>query len=562
MTRTRLAQRGVPLRPQWKSISALATLFPALLAGCTGVLGVSDSDTEGASGSNTMDQEEDGPGASGEVIGPTLRLLTRHQYEQTLAALFPASISLDLSGLEEDVALNGSRAVGASKIALSAKQTEQYLAIAQEAAASAMSDPIEFVGCDPAGETCAEGFIREFGRRAFRRGLSAEEVSGYFEIYQQGFVDFGGSGALEYVITAILMSPHFLYRVELGEEDPDDAERRILFSVEIASKLAYFLWDAPPDPALIAVGEEADLSDPDLIREQALRLMESPRFTDGLRGLFNDYLRLFELSSIQKLPSTFPEFSDSLKSAMQEETLLNLQRGAAPGADFRRVFDSPTTFVNGQLAEFYGVNGATGSDFVEVTLPASGMRVGLLGNASILSLYSHASSTSPTLRGKFVRETLLCQSIPAPPPDVDTTLPEASDSNTTRERFAQHSTDPSCATCHSLMDPIGLGLENFDAVGQIRNEENGFPIDASGNLDGSAFDDPAGLASAVAEHPSLPECVARTVFRYGWGRMENRADRSFIEKLGEGFADGSYQLRELILQAVTDPSFYTTGPLD
>jgi hypothetical protein len=364
------------------------------------------------------------------------------------------------------------------------------------------------------------------------------------------------------VITAILMSPHFLYRVELGEEAPDDAQQRILSSAEIASKLAYFLWDAPPDETLIALGEESDLTDPELVRMQALRLMESPRFLDGLRGLFNDYLRLFELSSVQKLPREFPEFSDSLKSAMQEETLLNLQEGAAPGADFRRVFDSPKTFVNADLADLYGVSGATGADFVEVTLPASSMRAGLLGNASLLSLYSHASSTSPTLRGKFVRETLLCQSIPAPPPDVDTTLPDATDANTTRERFAQHSTDPSCSTCHSLMDPIGLGLENFDAVGQFRSDENGYPIDASGELDGTEFHEPLGMARAVAEHPELPECVARMVFRYGWGRIENRADTTFIEELGGGFANSTYQLRELILQAVTDPSFYTTGPLD
>jgi hypothetical protein len=185
-----------------------------------------------------------------------------------------------------------------------------------------------------------------------------------------------------------------------------------------------------------------------------------------------------------------------------------------------------------------------------------------LSNASLLSLYSHSSSTSPTLRGKFVRETLLCQSIPAPPPDADTTLPAASETSTTRERFAQHSTDPGCAACHRVMDPIGLGLENFDAIGQFRAEENGFPIDASGELDGTPFDDPSGLARAVADHAELPECVARTVFRYGWGRMENGADEPFIEQLGGDFSGAGFQLRELILAAVKSPSFTTTGPLD
>lgn len=541
-------------------------LVPLLVAssfGCTGVLG-GTFDEEGAGNGDGSGSGPEGPGGegdptqTGEPLGPTLRLLTRHQYESSLRSLFSFVDTLDLSKLEDDIALNGSRSIGAATVALSAKQTETYLALAEQAADLALSDPA-FLGCDPEDSSCVDGFIQGFGSRALRRPLAADEISSYRAIYDKGAPELGGASALEYVVQALLMSPHFLYRAELGEAS---GEERILSSVELASKLAYFLWDAPPDQELLDQAVATDLRAPALLRGQAERLMSSPRFSDGLTGLFNDYLRLFELASVDKLPGAFPDFGPDLKDSMQQETLLNLRHASEVGADFRRAFDSPVTFLDADLAAHYGVSGSFGSDFVQVTLPADSKRVGLLTNASLLSLYSHSSSTSPTLRGKFVRETLLCQTIPAPPPDVDTTLPEATESNTTRERFSQHATDPGCATCHQLMDPIGLGLENFDAVGQFRDLENGFPIDASGDLDGRVFDSPAGLSQAIAEHEALPECVARTAFRYAWGRLENGSDADVIEAISSQFSQTGFQLRELILAAVTDPGFYTLGPLD
>ena len=529
--------------------------------GCTGVLG-GTSDKDGTTGAGDGSDSEPGgegtPSDTGAPLGPTLRLLTRPQYESSLGSLFSFADSLNLTKLEDDIALNGSRSIGAANVALSAKKTEAYLSIAEQAADLALSDPA-FLGCDPNDSGCVDEFIQGFGSRAFRRPLAAEEISSYRAIYDQGTAELGGTVALKYVVQALLVSPHFLYRTELGEASGGE---RILSSIELASKLAYFLWDAPPDDELFDQAVAADLRDPGLLRAQAERLMNSPRFSDGLTGLFNDYLRLFELSTVEKLPGAFPQFGPELKNSMQQETLLNLQYASESGADFRRVFDAPVTFVDADLAAHYGFAGSFGSEFVQVELPPNSPRSGLLTNASLLSLYAHSTSSSPTLRGKFVRETVLCQHIPAPPPEVDTTLPDAMESNTTRERFSQHATDPGCATCHRLMDPIGLALENFDAVGQFREFENGFPIDPSGDLDGRGFDDPTGLSQALAEHEALPECVARTAFRYAWGRLENKADGDVIETISAQFSQSGYQLRELILAAVTDPGFYTLGPLD
>jgi hypothetical protein len=281
-----------------------------------------------------------------------------------------------------------------------------------------------------------------------------------------------------------------------------------------------------------------------------------------MESLFDDYLDLGSLGSLEKQPAAFPAFTPTLALAMREETLLGLRRAASSQVDFRTVFNSTKTFVNEELARLYGISGVTGSSFVEVELPAASGRRGLLGQASLLSVNAHASVSSPTLRGKFVRQILLCQGIPAPPPNVDTTLPDVSEAATARERFTVHRTDPNCSSCHQLMDPIGLGLENFDAIGQYRSTENGQTIDASGELDGTAFQGPGPLADALSQHPGLPECLSRTVFRYAWGRLESQADEAFVGALTASFAAERYRFSSLLQGAVNAPEFVNVGEVD
>jgi hypothetical protein len=247
---------------------------------------------------------------------------------------------------------------------------------------------------------------------------------------------------------------------------------------------------------------------------------------------------------------------------MHQETLLSVKRIALEARDFREVFNTSTTFVNEELARHYGIAGVTGSQFVEVELPLSTGRRGLLGHAGLLSLHSHASTSSPTLRGKFVREVMLCQKVPAPPPGVVASLPDTSEATTMREKLRIHALEPACGSCHSFMDPIGLGLENFDAIGAYRSQENSLPIDASGELDGTAFSGPAGLADALAAHPKAPGCFARTVFRYAWGRLEASADEPFIQALTEAFEQNSFRVQDLLMSAATLPEFYQVPPLD
>lgn len=501
--------------------------------------------------------------AAGALAGPSLRLLTKPQYRATLRSLFSFADEVAFE-LEDDVALNGLHAIGTSNIALSAKATEAYLNAAEavsERAFGTAANAATSAGCDVSQPTCADTFLADFGRRAFRRSLTTEETTRFKGIYTAGVSKLAsGAAGLKYATMAILTSPYFVYRVELGEPTPGAASPRALTGVELASKLAYFLWSAPPDKELLDLAESGGLKNAATISAQATRLLGAAQISKGLDALFDDYIGLGNLDTLEKLPARFPKFTPALATAMRTETLMDLGKAALSTQDFRTVFNSSKSYVNGDLAALYGVAGVTGSEFVQVDLPAQ--RRGLLGNASILSLYAHADVSSPTLRGKFIRQILMCQSIPAPPPDVDTTLPDESQAKTARERLTIHSTNATCAGCHKLMDPIGLSLENFDAVGAYRAQDNGENIDASGELDGVTFTGATGLADALAQSPRVPDCVSRLVFRSAWGRLETPADEGFITDLTAAFAASTYQMQKLLASAVTAPSFVNVGELD
>jgi hypothetical protein len=502
--------------------------------------------------------------ASGALAGPSLRLLTETQYRATMHSLFPSFADGVQYDLEDDVALNGLRAIGTANIALSPKATEAYWHAADvitDRAFGTAANAATSAGCDVAQATCADKFLGDFGRSAFRRSLTGEEKTRFSGIYQAGVTKLTSPAAgFKYATMAILTSPYFLYRVELGEPTPGAAAPRALTGVELASKLAYFLWNGPPDKELLDLAENGGLKAPTTVVAQAARLLGAAQISTGMDALFDDYVGLPNLAGVEKLPARFPKFTPALVAAMRQETLMDLSKAALSPQDFRSVFNSSKSYVNADLAALYGISGVTGSDFVQKDLPAE--RRGLLGNASILSLYAHADVSSPTLRGKFIRNILMCQSIPPPPPDVDTTLPDESQAKTARERLTIHSTNATCAGCHQLMDPIGLSLENFDAMGQYRTQDNGETIDASGQIDGVTFTSAAGLADALAKNPRVPDCVSRLVFRSAWGRLETSADEGFITDLTSGFAASTYQMQKLLTAAVTAPSFVNVGELD
>lgn len=517
----------------------------------------------GAGGVGNPGSAGTGPGNNPTALaGPSLRLLTESQYRATLRSLFSFADELSID-LEDDVALNGLRAIGTANIALSPKATEAYYHaadVATDRGFGTAANAAATAGCDVSQASCADTYLADFGRRAFRRSLTAEEKTRFTGIYQAGLTKLGtGASGFKYATMAILTSPFFLYRVELGEPTPGGASPRALTGVEMASKLAYFLWNGPPDKELLDLAESGGLKA--ALPAQAARLLAAnQQVSSGMDALFEDYVGLHNLGTVEKLPARFPKFSAALAESMRTETLMNLTRTALSGQDFRSIFNSSKSYINGDLAQLYGVSGVSGANFVQADLPAQ--RRGLLGNASVLSLYAHADVSSPTLRGKFIRNILMCQSIPPPPPDVDTTLPDETQVKTARERLTVHSTNPTCAACHKLMDPMGLSLENFDAIGQYRTQDNGANIDASGDLDGVAFTGEAGLADALAKSPRVPDCLSRLVFRSAWGRLETQADEGFITDMTSAFAASTYQMQKLLTSVVTAQSFVNVGELD
>ncbi len=496
----------------------------------------------------------------------TLRRLTPAQYRNSVR---------DLVGIEPDVAaltsvppLSGLQAIGASSVSLAELDLEAFEKLADGLSAQLFADPAtrtKLVGCDAQDSACAEGFVTGLGRRAFRRPLFDDERTRYLALLHTA-TQMTGDGwlGLRVVSSALLQSPSFLYRVELGTPDPADTTRRVLDAYELASRLSFFLWNTTPDDALLDAAEAGALATSADVATQAQRLLDSPQAADAIEQLFADYLRLDALDTLVKLPEVYPAATATLPAAMKQETLRSLRTLLFErDGDFRDALTTRTTFVDAELAALYDLPEPTGTGLTltEVTLPVDSPRAGLLMQASFLATHAHPGRTSPTKRGKFIRENLLCQAVPAPPPDVNTTLPDTSDARTLREKLTEHRANAACAGCHALMDPLGLALEHFDGLGAYRERDNGVEIDASGDLDGLPFSDARGLATALAADPRLADCFARTLLRYARGALETPSEAPLIAELSSAFASSSYRVRELMQSVVTSDAFRHVGGL-
>jgi Protein of unknown function (DUF1592)/Protein of unknown function (DUF1588)/Protein of unknown function (DUF1595)/Protein of unknown function (DUF1585)/Protein of unknown function (DUF1587) len=502
--------------------------------------------------------------------GSSLRRLTVAQYRNSVRDLLGAATTLP-SDLESDTALDGFASIGAARVPLSAIATEQFetaaLALAHQALSNAATR-VAFVGCTPAGTTddaCARAFVTRFGRRAWRRDLAVDEIARYSTVATSASTmlkDFWGG--LEYGLAGLLESPHFLYREELGAPDPTDATRRLFTGYELASRLSFLVVNSTPDDTLLDAAKAGKLATPAGLGAEAQRLLALPAAHDSIGNFFTELYQLDDLDSLPQSATAFPQLTPTLGASMRGETLHVLDDLVFGGAqDFRGLFDTTTTYANAELAKVYGLSGITGTAFQKVTLPANGPRAGFLGQASFLARGSHADSGSPTRRGKFIREVLLCTAVPSAPPDVNTTFPvdvPGAAPTTTRQKLEKHRTaGTSCAACHSVMDPIGLALENFDGIGVYRTMEAGQPIDASGSLDGVDFTDARGLAAALKNHKNLASCVARGLLRYTIAHIETTGEQPVVDALAQQFAHDGYQFRSLIASVVASASFRYTG---
>ena len=416
------------------------------------------------------------------------------------------------------------------------------------------------VGCDASVDaaTCADRVTAGFARRAFRRALTGAEAQRYRALITGARdVDQGVRRA----VRAMLVSPSFLYRSEMGEAQPDGTYR--LSSYEIASALSYTYWGTMPDDALLDVAARNGLSDAGSIEREARRLLADPRAREQVGAFALQWLGVESVATTPRSAALFPELSDAVRAAMLEESRRFVSYVVFDGTHrFGELFTATDGFVNDALARYYGMTGVTGMDARRVALPAE-RRGGVLAEGAVMTRYAHSDQASPILRGVFVRVNLLCQEFPPPPanaggvPDVDPTA-------TTRQRFAQHTSNAACRSCHERIDGIGFGFEQFDAAGRTRATEAGMPIDHSGRLTdvegfgtGSSLDfaSPAELGAAIAASPTAQACFARQWFRFARGFRETASQRCAVRAAAQRLREHDGDLRELMLAVSLSPDF-------
>jgi hypothetical protein len=486
--------------------------------------------------------------------------LTRAQYHASVEDLFGPDLALSVA-LEPNVRVSGLEALGHGVAATSPRGVEQYEIAAYELAAQAVSEDrrVRWIGCTPAGTTdddCAREGLSGLAQRAWRRPVTDAELDGLVTVSAlaaETLDDFWRG--LEFGVAAVLQSPHFLFRVEKGQVDAEG--RRTLTPYEVATRLSFLLWDGPPDQALLDAAASGALDTPDGIDAEAQRMLEDPRAKQGLRSWLVDLLHLDGLDSMEKDPALFPNISPTLGAAAREETLLGAEHLVfTEDDDFRKLLTTRTTFVDRELAALYQVAAPELEGFAQVELPAREARRGLFGQVSFLALNSHSTSTSATLRGLAIREALLCDPPPPPPSGVDTSIPESdADKPTLRDRVESHLTVVACKGCHEKMDLLGLPFENYDAIGRWRDTENGYEIDASGQLDGIAFSGPAELGAVVQQDHRFAACLVRQVVRRALGREPAEGEEAALEALTASFVHRDGRVVPLWLDLVTRPLF-------
>jgi hypothetical protein len=493
--------------------------------------------------------------------GPSfIRRVTRLEYNNTVRDLLGDNSGAGDSFPVEEKRLGFDN--NAAALSVSPVLVEQYLLAAETVAAAVVNGSLATImPCDPAADgidACGQKFITTFGRKAYRQPLGPDDIVALTAVFNVGKVTDFKTG-IRLVVETMLQSPRFLYRVEFG--DPPQSGQSVvkLDSWEMASRLSYLLWHSMPDDALFAAAEAGGLTTSEEIASQVERMLQDPRAHGVVADFHSQWLRVGELATIEKDLTVFPKLSPTIAGLLQRETaqFLDFVTWDGPG-DLNAIFTSPFTFVNGPLADYYGIPGVTGDAFVKIQLDPD-QRAGFLTQGGILSLLGKANQTSPVHRGKFVREQLLCTELPPPPADLMIKPPELSSTLTTRERFIQHATDRACTGCHRLMDPIGLGFENFDGAGMFRDTENGVAVDSSGSVQDSdiagTFNGVLELQSKLAVSQQVRDCVATKWFRYGYGRGETDQDSCTLATIKNKFAATGYRTRDLLVALTQSDAF-------
>lgn len=494
-----------------------------------------------------------------------VRLISQEQYFNTLSYVFGPDIAI-AAHFAPFRRTDGLLELGAATAGVTSGQMQEFQRTAATLAQRVVSPERRnfLIPCTPrhdnaADKSCATKFLGSVGRLLYRRPLTRDEQArsvGEAGEAADRLKDFyaGLSVALE----GMLISPDTLFIVDRSEPDPQQPGHLRLDSYSLASRLSFFLWNAGPDDELLKMAEHGDLQTQQGRAKAVDRMLASPRLETGVRAFFDDMLGFDDFAVLSKDPDIYPAFvGDTVQDAREQTLRIIVDHLLVSKEDYRDLFTTRDIFISPSLATLYGVPAPPG--WTRYEIPAGSPRIGLLTQIAFLAAQAHPGRSSATLRGKALRELLLCQQVPRPPPNVDFSLIEDPKSTllTARERLASHRANPVCAGCHKITDPIGLALENFDGAGQFRATERGAPIDASGTLDGKSYKDAVGLAQAVHDNPGIPACLVKRVYAYGTGGpvKTNDNDKTVLKYLDARFADEGYRLPDLLRTITLSSSF-------
>ncbi|HXI54694.1 MAG TPA: DUF1592 domain-containing protein [Polyangia bacterium] len=444
-------------------------------------------------------------------------------------------------------------------LTLAPVQMQQYQQAAELLSDEALgANRARNVTCDTAADSCIHTTIQNWATKAWRRPVQDAELTPYLGLVTvaKGQMDTADVG-LKLALQALLISPDFLFRIEL-DPDPTSLTPHALSPYEIASRLSYFLWSSMPDDALFSAAASGSLRDIKVQQTQITRMLQDPKSSALVQNFAGQWLYTRMLPDFKPDAVAFPKFDDELRTSMQQETELLFRDIAFGGVPADSLLTGNFTYLNDRLATHYGLPAVGSKDLKKVTLTNT-QRGGFMGQGTILTATSHADRTSPVLRGKWVMNDLLCMDVPPPPNNVNTMLPPLQPGSTRRQQLEAHK-EKSCATCHLLMDPIGFGFENYDAVGAYRTMDNGLPIDSSGNyVDGKPFSGIHDLGAMISADPHFSACMTSKVYTYALGRSPadtpGHMDPAVLKGVAAAFGKAGYKFETLVQSIVASDTF-------
>jgi uncharacterized protein DUF1592/uncharacterized protein DUF1588/uncharacterized protein DUF1595/uncharacterized protein DUF1587/uncharacterized protein DUF1585 len=542
----------------WSAVAAVA----AGLSACTGSVG--DPAAGGPGGPNPPGTGSPTPGPGGGAPGAEqpgrtpMRRLTHDEYNNTIR---------DLLGLTDDFAgaFSGDEDAGgfaANTVSpVTEAQADQYHAAAETIANKAVAAGLnKLAPCAAAAapDACVQDFVRNFGRRAFRRPLTPDEVARYKQVYTTGATgaDFGSGIAL--VMTAMLQSPNFLYLPERGDRKAAEKDGLPLDPYETAARLSYFVTGSMPDPELSTAADQGALRTVDQVAAQTKRLLGTPQARNSVASFYFQLLEMTDLATVDKDAKLYPQYTPAVRAAMTAELNAFASRTTLEGdGKLETLLTTSQSYPTAALAPIYGLADASAANGTAPVALPKGQRSGLLTLPAVMAVYAQPDQTRPVGRGFLVADKFLCNT-PPPAPDNVPMLPPPAPNVTTRERLEKHRSDPACATCHALFDPYGLTFEIYDAIGRYRATESGKPIDASGKgLPGGFADvkDATGLLPQLARSETVRTCLVKQWFRYAMGRVEGTQDDATLTAARAAFARADFGVRDLLVGLATTRGF-------